>query len=118
MDMSFKISQDSELEYAHFQKQSDSGVKLNHESCIPQHIKSSVAIQQFRRAATLSSNGLEEERSKGKIRVLFSENGYLANAIDNALQISEDLPRRLEQTRNNACVAVKLQFVPTVWIKR
>ena len=53
---------------------------------------------------------MAEERCKEKIRVLLSENGYPANIIVITLQISEQSPRRREQTRNNACVAVKLPF--------
>ena len=83
----------SELKY---QKPSDSGVNMNFRSAVPSSTKMSVATQQFRRAAILSSSTEELQESFGKIENLLRENDYSVAAITQAKRRSELLTRQLQ----------------------
>ena len=53
MDLQLSIDENNQLEYGLFQKPSNSGVNLNFNLFVPGQVKTSVALQQFRRAETL-----------------------------------------------------------------
>ena len=108
MDMSIKVTEEQQLEYGLYQKPSDSGVNLNFESAIPENLKMSVATQQFRRAANLSSNGVKERESQAKIVTLLSENAFPAEAIEKAYKRSEQEPSKRAEDRQG--VMLKLPY--------
>ena len=109
MDLKISMRENQELEYELYQKQSDSGVNLNFESCIPRHVKTSVATQQFRRAAILSSNPSAQNRSVNKIKTLLRDNGFQESVIEAALHKSQKVP--IAKTRNNdSTVSLRLPF--------
>ena len=70
--------------YGLFQKPSDSGVSLNFDSCVPHHVKASVATQQFRCAETFSSDSMERRRSVDKVKTLLRDNGFGEGVIQTA----------------------------------
>ena len=67
MDTAIPITSNFQLEYELYQEPSDSGVNLNFASCIPRHVKTSVARQSFLRAIDLSLDIRAEERSRCKM---------------------------------------------------
>lgn len=107
MDLMISIGADQRLEYELYQKPSDSGVNLNFESCIPKHVKLSVATQQFRRAERLSSSLAAKTRSVEKIRNLLRKNSFPEKVINTALANIVERPRG---TNRKATPAVTLRL--------
>ena len=96
MDMSITIK-DCKLDYELYRKPTDSGVNLNFNSAVPLTTKMSVATQQFRRAALLSSSDDKKLGSFDKIEALLRGNAYSAAAITQAKRRS-GMPTRQPQT--------------------
>ena len=91
MDLKIGIGEDKHVEYELYQKPSDSGVNVNYTSCIPQHVKASVATQQFKRAHLLSSNQDANARSIDKIANLLRNNDFQEETIHAALKASQEV---------------------------
>ena len=109
MDTAIEINSHNFLEFELFQKPSDSGVNLNFQSCIPQHVKRSVATQQFHRARTLSSNPTLEERSMRKIKDLLRRNEFPESRIKKAEKASKEIVKR-GKNDNETYVTLRLPF--------
>ena len=62
-------------------KPSNAGIILHYRSAHPKHTKLNTLRSQFRRAARLSSDEEAKSRSFGKIRDLFTKNGYPAHVL-------------------------------------
>ena len=110
MDMSLTVNGNG-IEYQLFQKPSDSGVSLNYESATPMSTKMAVAIQQFKRAATLSSNEFRKSESFGKIEELLTNNNYPSEVIEQAKDLSEKLSKRSDKRKEDPFVTLKLPFL-------
>ena len=107
MDMSLTVSE-NEIKYRLFQKPSDSGVTLNFDSAIPMSTKIAVAVQQFRRAALLSSGEEEKLSSFEKIEQLLRQNGYPRETMQIARTQSAVTSKQRKKT--DALVTLKLPF--------
>ena len=82
-DLTIRVRDDYRLEYELYQKPSNSGVNLNYTSEIPMHIKEAVAIEQFRRAKSLSSSAEMTKRSEEKILTMLKKrNNYPLETIE------------------------------------
>ena len=110
MDLSISIKSNG-LVYELYQKPSDSGVNLNFTSCVPEHVKTAVATQQFRRAEAISSNATARSRSTDKIKMLLWENGFREDVIEASLANSKKASRKEAQARNEvSTVTLRLPF--------
>ena len=109
MDMSICILPDYRLQYELYQKSTNSGINLNFESCIPQHIKRSVAAQQFRRASMLSSDPTAEQRSKEKIKVLLESNNFPPSEVKKAETVSRG-PHAKHRKQDQCKIILRLPF--------
>ena len=109
MDLQISVREDGQVEYELYQKPSDSGITLSYTSCVPQHLKISVATQQFRRARTLSSNPAANARSLEKIGSVLRGNDYQDQAIQVALERSQEA-RKKGKEETKPTVALRLPF--------
>ena len=110
MDASIAISADHTIHHELFQKPSDSGVNLNFTTALPMGVKMSIATQQFRRAAFLSSDSAAEIRSSAKITTLLQENDYSQEAIEKAYKSSKKPPRGRGRG-DDRTIPLKLPFI-------
>ena len=87
MDTAISIK-DGQIEHELYQKPTNSGISLDFFSAQPWSTKMSVAVQHFKRAASLSSNGEAENRSRTKIEMLLRMNNYPEHVIQEAYRRS------------------------------
>ena len=109
MDLKINVEENNRLEYELFQKPSDSGVSLDFGSCVPRHVKDSVAKQQFRRAKALSSNIAARGRSEDKIRNLLRENGFPEDVIRSSLEKAGRTSEK-QMSKEKSVVTLHLPF--------
>ena len=116
MDLQISVREDGQVEYELYQKPSDSGITLSYTSCVPPHLKISVATQQFRRARTLSSHPAANARSLEKIWSVLRGNDYQDQAIQVALERSQEAQKKGKEEAKPT-VALHLPFCLDRWTK-
>ena len=82
MDVSINITADNRFEFELYEKVSDSGICVPHDSATPEHVKVNIAAAQMIRAKRLSSTSEAEERSMEKVKGRLESNGYSKGWIE------------------------------------
>ena len=117
LDLTISVQQDV-LQWELFVKPSHSGVHLSYCSALPEVVKKSVAINQFRRAAQNSSTPEAAARSQSKIHALLKGNDYPQSVIAEAMHMASlslkaqgTRDRKIKKKRKEGGAIVKLPFV-------
>ena len=115
LDLSVSV-RDGLLSWELFIKPSHSGVHLSYDSSLPMDIKTSVAVEQFKRATRNASTDQGRQTGQEKIECLLRGNSYPKEVVDRAKQRADT--RRAEYYQPSVCTSdgqqssiLKLPFV-------
>ena len=101
------------MNWEFFIKPSHSGVHLSYHSALPESVKRSVAVEQFRRADRNASTAEGRCRGAQKIETLLYENGYPDDVICSAKQQAQrrGAEKRPDRSVKRTETVLKLPFV-------